>query len=70
MDGQPSVELQLHAGDRRTFAADRALDLTVSDAAAIDVSINGAPSRQLAAPGERAAIRLTRDNYREYLDQR
>lgn len=60
----------LMAGDRRTIEATRELTLTLSEADALDVTINGSKtSRPLGAPGERVVVELTTDNYRAFVGQ-
>ena len=46
------------------------LRMTVSDASAVDVTINGTPARLLGPAGEPASMDLTLDNYREWLTVR
>jgi transcriptional regulator with XRE-family HTH domain len=70
VDGAPEVSLELVAGDRRTFDAARQFSMAIDDSSAIDWTINGAAARPLGPSGERAAVQLTLDNYRVYLDRR
>lgn len=67
VDGGAPSNLALGAGGRRTFDVGRDLRLTVSDALAVEVTINGTPTRALGRAGEPATVHLTLDNYREYL---
>jgi cytoskeletal protein RodZ len=66
VDGQPSRDVQLELGGRRTFDAGNEMTLTVSDPAAVEWRINGLPSRALGSPGEAASVHLTLDNYKDF----
>ncbi len=70
VDGGAPSDRALEAGGRLTFEVDRDLRLTVSDAWAVQVTINGTRTRPLGRAGEPATVHLTLDNYREYLDVR
>ena len=70
VDAQPPTDHQLVAGDRRTFEVGRELLLTVSDPSAIDWKINGAAAGPLGPAGVPVAVRLTLDNYNDYLGGR
>lgn len=70
IDGQASTSLALGEAGRRTFDAERELSMWVSDASALKWHIDGVPGRPLGRTGEPATIRLTMDNYREFLDAR
>lgn len=67
VDGQPSFDLQLENGGRRTVDAGREILLKVPDPASIAWSINGASGRPLGPPGEAATVLVTLDNYKDYL---
>ncbi len=70
VDGAAPTDLALEAGGRRSFEVGRDLRMTLSDASAVDVTINGTPTRSLGQAGEEATVHLTLDNYREYLNVR
>lgn len=70
VDGQAPTSLPMEAVGRRNFDVGRDLLLTVSDAGAVEWSINGVPGRALGPSGEPATIHLTIENYREFLDVR
>lgn len=70
VDAQPPTEVQLVAGERRTFEVGRELLLKVSDPGAIDWKINGAAGGDLGPPGVPATVRVTLDNYNDYLAAR
>jgi transcriptional regulator with XRE-family HTH domain len=69
-DGEPSITTELPAGARRAFEAARQLSLVVSDASAIDWSVNGLAGRALGPPGDRGAAHLTLENYQAYASPR
>lgn len=69
-DGEPAVTTELPAGARRAFEAARQLSLAVSDASAIDWSVNGLSGRALGPPGDRGAAHLTLENYQAYASPR
>ena len=70
IDGQAQTSVAFEAGSRRTFDVGRELLLAVSDAGAVEWRINGVPARPLGGAGQPAAIRLTIENFREFLDAR
>lgn len=70
VDARAPVELRLDVGGRHTFEVERDLLLKVSDPAAIQWNINGAPARGLGLPGENATVHLTVNNYRDFLTPR
>lgn len=70
VDAEPPIEVQLVAGDLRTFEVGRELLLTVSDSGAIDWKINGAAGSDIGRPGVPATVRVTLDNYNDYLAAR
>jgi cytoskeleton protein RodZ len=51
-DDQSQFSGLLHAGDTRQFSAGRELRLTIGDASAVRVSINGHPVPTLGGPGQ------------------
>src|SRR5262245_37052851 len=67
VDGQPLVDARLEAGGRQSFNAQSELTLTVSDPSAIELTINGRRSRSLGADGVTTTIRLTPDNYQNFV---
>lgn len=70
VDARVPVEVHLDGGARQAFDVERDLLLKVSDPAAVEWSINGAPARGLGMPGENATVHLTLDNYRDFLTPR
>ena len=58
VQGQPPVDATLQQGDQRTVTGD-AVAVEVSDAAALEVSVNGAPLPALGAAGEAVVVTCT-----------
>jgi len=67
VDGQRALERELAAGERHEFDVRRNLVLTISDPSALGLSVNGAPARRLGRAGRSTTIRLTLENYKEYV---
>jgi transcriptional regulator with XRE-family HTH domain len=67
IDDQDAAVHRLAEGERQTFTVQRELRLEVDDAAGVTWTLNGRPGRSLGMVGELVSIRLTPDNYREYL---
>jgi cytoskeletal protein RodZ len=67
VDGERVVSRELQAGERVAFEVGRSVVLTAGDAAALAVTINGADARPLGAAGQVVTVRVTPDNYKEYL---
>ena len=67
VDGQPLVDTRLDAGGRQSFNARTELTLTVSDPSAIELMINGLRGRSLGAEGVMTTVRLTPDNYKNFV---
>jgi hypothetical protein len=66
-DGSQSQSELLKAGDQRRIEARDALLLRVGDPAACAFSINGHAGRPLAAAGVPVTVRITKDNFKEFL---
>jgi hypothetical protein len=66
-DGENVLTKLLQAGDRRTIDVREELLLRVGEPGALSFSINGRAGRPLGRPGEPVTVRITRDNYREFL---
>src|SRR5579862_932802 len=62
VDGQKQLERLLAAGDERTFDVPGELVLSVGDAGALSVTINGAAARPLGRAGEVLTVRLNGAN--------
>lgn len=67
VDGQPLADTRLEAGERQSFSAQAELMLTVSDPSAIALTINGQPARSLGAEGVMTTVRVTPDNYKNFV---
>jgi cytoskeletal protein RodZ len=57
----------LNAGDRRPIDAPSEVTLRVGDPAAFAFTINGKPARIAGVAGQAVTIRITRDNYAQFL---
>jgi len=57
----------LASGDRRELAGTSDVTLRVGDPAACAFSINGSPARVPGAAGRAVTVRITRENYRQFL---
>jgi len=58
------------AGEDARIEAREEIVLRFGDASAVSYVINGAAGKQLGTPGEAVTIRVTPNNYREYLSSR
>ena len=67
VDGAPVVERLLQAGERTSMQIRRELVLKAGDAAAIDLTLNGAAARPLGGDGQVVTMTLTLANFRDYL---
>jgi hypothetical protein len=67
VDGTPVVAKLLQAGERHTLEASEELVLRVGDPAALSFSINGQAGRPLGRAGQPVNVRITKDNFREFL---
>jgi cytoskeletal protein RodZ len=67
IDGRPTAEQMMSAGERQTFLADRELRLKIGDASAITWTVNGKPARTLGGPGHVANVHLTPSNVGDYV---
>lgn len=70
LDGRKAIERLLRAGEQQTLDVHRELVLTAGDAAAISLTLNGAPARVLGKAGEVVTTRVGPSNYKEYLQTR
>jgi hypothetical protein len=67
VDGRRSVERLLEPGEEASLHVVDEVVLTAGDAAALDVTINGAPVRVLGRAGQVVTVRIDPDNYRSFL---
>lgn len=70
IDGERREARSASAGDRLVYEADRELTLVLSDAAAVQLSINGQPAAPLGGAGEARTLRVGRGNYEAFLASR
>jgi cytoskeletal protein RodZ len=69
IDGQPIVRRLLDAGDEEHLVAIGEITLRIGDASMLRYSINGETGRPLGGPGQVRDVRLTRDNFRSYIER-
>jgi cytoskeleton protein RodZ len=67
IDGQKTLDRLLQAGEQQTIEVRREMVLTVGDASAISMTLNGAAARPLGKAGEVVTTRITPNNFRDYL---
>ena len=67
VDGQAVLAKLLAAGERREVDARGDLTLRVGDPSTFTFTINGAPARISAAPGQAVTVRITKENYSRFL---
>lgn len=70
VDGQKVVDRLLQAGERKLIEVRREMELTVGDASAISMTINGTDARSLGKTGEVVTARLNMTNFKEFLQAR
>ncbi|MBI2186940.1 MAG: DUF4115 domain-containing protein [Acidobacteria bacterium] len=68
-DGTRVLYEMVDAGARRSVEASGEMTLRVGDAGALTYSINGRPGRTLGGAGEVRDIRITRENFTEFLTE-
>ncbi len=66
-DGQQVIQRLLDADERETVEAQRELVLTVGDASALMLTVNGRPARVLGPSGKVVTLRMTPANFTDYL---
>jgi cytoskeletal protein RodZ len=67
VDGQRVVAREFQIGERMAFDAASSVVLTAGDSGAISVTINGEEARRLGTPGQLVTVRVTPDNFKDYL---
>jgi hypothetical protein len=70
VDGQKKVERLLKAGEQVTLQIHRELVLTAGDAAALAITLNGAPAKPLGTAGRVVTTRLNLANFKDYVVRR
>lgn len=69
-NGQVVFSGTMQPGDRQNLVLGGSVSLTVGNAAAMSVDLDGSPARALGAPGEVRTIRLTAGTLKDYLESR
>jgi cytoskeleton protein RodZ len=67
IDGEVKLSRILNAGEREVHEIREGAVLRVGDAGAMTFTINGRPSKPLGPPGSPETIRITRDNFKEFI---
>ncbi len=67
VDGERIITREFRAGERETLEVSRSIVLTVGDASALGVTLNGADARSLGSPGQVVTVRMSPANFRNYL---
>ena len=67
VDGVPRVSRVLQAGERETHEIREGAVLQVGSAGAMTFTINGRPSKPIGAPGQVETLRITRANFKEFI---
>jgi cytoskeleton protein RodZ len=67
VDGRVEIYQLFQAGARRTLDVHRELVLIAGDAGALEVTLNGAPTRALGRSGQVVSARFIAANFKEYL---
>ena len=70
VDGQKKIERLVQSGERQTIEVHREMVLTVGDATAIAVTLNGVDARPLGRSGEVVTVRFNLTNFKDYLPNR
>lgn len=67
VDGTRTPARTLGAGERLEFPVNRSITLTVGNAGAVDVSLNGKPARPLGGPGKVVTATIAADAFASFL---
>jgi cytoskeleton protein RodZ len=67
VDGQRVIAKLLQAGERQTLSVTQEALLRVGEPGALSISINGQTVRPLGARGQPVNVRITKENFREFL---
>ena len=68
LDGASVVRRVMRAGERASYGANEEIVLNVGDAGAFAFAINQLDGRSLGASGEVVTVRITPQNYRDYVE--
>jgi cytoskeleton protein RodZ len=66
-DGKPVIQRLMNAGEQATIDAYEEAVVRVGDAATCSFSINGSRTRPVGVAGQAVTLRLTKQNYKEFL---
>ena len=67
IDGKKTLDRLLRVGEQQTIDVRREMVLTVGDASAVSMTLNGAAARLLGKAGEVVTTHVTPNNFRDYL---
>lgn len=67
VDGERAFSRLVQAGEETVLRAGEEIVLTVGDAGALELIINGAAARALGSRGQVVTVKITAENYRNYL---
>lgn len=67
IDGRKTLDRLLQAGEQQTIDVRREMVLTVGDASAVSMTLNGAAARPLGKAGAVVTTHVTPNNFRDYL---
>ncbi len=67
IDGQKTLDRLLQVGEQPTIDVRREMVLTVGDASAVSMTLNGAAARPLGKAGEVVTTHVTPNNFKDYL---
>lgn len=70
VDGARRESRLVAPGERLVFRAEREVSIGMSDAAAVQLTINGQPAVALGAPGQSRTVQIGRENYGSFLASR
>ncbi len=69
-DSNRVLARELRSGDERTLDAAQEFTLVLGNAGGVRVDINGKPARPLGRSGQVLSVKITRENYTEFLQNR
>ncbi|MGH7335969.1 MAG: DUF4115 domain-containing protein, partial [Myxococcota bacterium] len=67
VDGERRESRLVAPGERLVFRAARDVSIDMSDAGAVQLTINGRPAVALGAPGQSRTVQISRENYGSFL---
>ena len=70
VDGKQAINRLLQPGEKNTIEAKKEIVVTAGDASAVSLTLNGAAAKPLGKTGDVVTVRLTPDNFKEYLQNR